>query len=130
MNELKIVTEFGEIYGMSQLTKQQIANMSNDQLEEFAYISKYIEPTFKAAKDELKRRFETGQKFNHAQYTESMRATIPDNEKNKQAFFKKYGLDAFAIKTPKQLKTKFGEDIESDLDKVTVYKPTHILNLK
>lgn len=130
MNELKIVTEFGEKFGLSELTKENIAKMSNEQLEEFAYISKYIEPTFKAAKEELKTRFESGQQFKHAQYTESMRATIPDNDQNREAFYKKYGLKAFAIKSPAQLKKTLGDEVEIDLDKVTVYKPNHILNLR
>ncbi|PVY81996.1 hypothetical protein [Convivina intestini] len=121
-NELMIVDQWGEKFGVQDLNdKKFLENITPQQLENIAYRKKEIGIAFKKVDEVLKERLHQGEQFPHIIFSETKRANIDQSEQTKKAFVKKYGWDAVQVKTPKQLKEKYGEDIQPDLDKVTVY---------
>ncbi|OIL89939.1 hypothetical protein [Oenococcus oeni] len=124
-NELQIVDTNGEVLSIDNVItklndKAYLASLADEQIEQLAYIVQSIKSPTKKIDDELKTRLVKGNQFNHISLTEYQRTTIKDTEENRNTFYKKYGLDAFVFRTPAQLKKKFGESIQDDLDKVIV----------
>ncbi|KEP87868.1 hypothetical protein X279_05220 [Oenococcus oeni IOEB_0501] len=120
-NELQIVDTNGEVLSIDNVItklndKAHLASLADEQIEQLAYIVQSIKSPTKKIDDELKTRLVKGTQFNHISLTEYQRTTIKDTEENRNTFYKKYGLDAFVFRTPAQLKKKFGEKIESDIN--------------
>lgn len=121
-NELMIVDQWGEKLGIQDLNdKKFLENITPQQLENIAYRIKEINPAFKKVDEVLKERLKNGVQFPHISFSETKRSDIDQSEQTKIAFVKKYGWDAVEVKSPAKLKRKYGEDIQPDLDKVTVY---------
>ncbi|CAH1853856.1 hypothetical protein [Convivina intestini] len=121
-NELMIVDEWGEKFGIQNLKdKKFLKNITPQQLEDIVYLKQNINPVFKNVDAVLKERLHNGEQFPHIIFSETKRANIDQSEQTKKAFVKKYGWDAVEVKSQAKLKRKYGEDIQQDLDKVTVY---------
>ncbi|MCB6841028.1 hypothetical protein LIX87_08575 [Weissella viridescens] len=120
MNEPILITDMGEKITPDLL--ENIDKMNDEQLVELTRYSKLATNLLSKPEKELKKRLDARGEVAGMKYKDETRGIIPENDANKKAFMNKYGLDAFQIKTPKQLKDKFGSDIQSDLDKVVVYK--------
>lgn len=123
MEEVKIVNEFGEALSRQDLLSPEfIKNMPQEQLEAAAYTAvKELKKPIKNIEDEVKRRLKEGHQFEHITMTQSNRSAIDQSEATKKALVNKYGWDAVDAKSPTQLKKKYGESIDDDLQKVTVY---------
>lgn len=120
MNEPILITDMGEKITPDLL--ENIDKMNDEQLVELTRYSKLATNLLSKPEKELKKRMDAQGEVAGLKYKDETRGVIPENDANKQAFMNKYGLDAFDIKSPKQLKDKFGSDIQEDLDKVVVYK--------
>lgn len=124
MNEPILITDMGEKITPEMISKSNVEKMSDDQIVELSRYLKLAMKQLGTPEKELKKRLDKQGNVSGITYdTSTTRGEIPENDVNKQAFFKKYGLDAFEIKSPKKLKDKFGSDIQEDLDKVVVYTP-------
>ncbi|MBS0950538.1 hypothetical protein JK159_09280 [Weissella minor] len=129
MNEPILITDMGEKITPETLSKSNVEKMSDDQIVELSRYLKLAMKQLGTPEKELKKRLDKQDNVSGITYdTSTTRGEIPENDVNKQAFFKKYGLDAFEIKSPKKLKEKFGSDIQEDLDKVEVYTPIKKIN--
>lgn len=120
MNDLKIITADGEKIEFSTLTKDVLAQTSDEAIAELAHYLKRVTALAKNVDAEVKGRLDDGKKLNGISYTKRTKQTLPQSIENKNAFVKKYGIAAFDIKSPTQLKKVFGEQIEDDLSKVVV----------
>lgn len=123
-NEITIIDDFGQNFGLSLLNdKEQLQGLTNEQLEDLVYLIKHLKVGISNVDKELKGRLDDGSQFKHISYGESSRQELPaDDDKVKQAFYNKYGLDALVVKSPTQLKKQFGATIQEDLDKVVIHK--------
>ncbi|WP_417852589.1 hypothetical protein [Weissella viridescens] len=129
MNEPILITDMGEKITPEMLTKSSVEKMDDEYLTELARYIKLAKSQLDQPEKELKKRLDKNEKVANVSYDMSTtRGVIPDSAENKAAFFKKYGLDAFEIKTPKKLRDKFGSDIQDDLDRVTIYTPIKKIN--
>ncbi len=122
-NEIRVIDEVGQVANVSQLrSKAFISELTNEDLENVAYTAKALKNPIKNIDDEVKKRLANGSQFVHISTSEVSKQTLAsDDDKVKQAFYNKYGLAAFVVKSPTQLKKQFGESIQADLDKVVVY---------
>ncbi|KGH66816.1 hypothetical protein X291_02265 [Oenococcus oeni IOEB_C23] len=123
-NEIRVIDEVGQVANVSQLrSKAFISELSNEDLESIAYTIKALKNPIKNVEDETKKRLINGSQFVHIHLTEANRQLLNgDNDQTKKKFYQKYGLDAFVLKSPTQLKKKFGDVIQEDLDGVVVYE--------
>lgn len=121
-NELMIVDQWGEKFGVQDLKdKKFLKNTTPQQMKDIAYLKKDINSVFKNVDEVLKERLNNGEQIPYISLSETKRSDINQSEKTKKAFVKKYGWDTVEVKSPSQLKKIFGEKIEEDLGKVTVY---------
>ncbi|MDN6899544.1 hypothetical protein [Oenococcus sicerae] len=122
-NEIRVIDELGQVITVAQLRdKHFVSDLSNEDLEAVAYTAKALKNPIKNIDDEIKKRLTNGTQFVHISTSEVSKQTLDsDDDKVKQAFYNKYGLAAFVVKSPTQLKKQFGESIQDDLDKVIVY---------
>ena len=122
-NEIRVIDEVGQVANVSQLrSKAFISELTNEDLENVAYTAKALKNPIKNIDDEVKKRLANGSQFVHISTSEVSKQTLAsDDDKVKQAFYNKYGLAAFVVKSPTQLKKEFGEKIQADLDKVVVF---------
>ncbi|MHA5156633.1 hypothetical protein R5P94_00240 [Oenococcus oeni] len=122
-NEIRIIDQDGVTASVAQLrSKAFISELTNEDLENVAYTAKALKNPIKNIDDEVKKRLANGSQFVHISTSEVSKQTLAsDDDKVKQAFYNKYGLAAFVVKSPTQLKKQFGESIQDDLDKVIVY---------
>ncbi|MFT8753281.1 MAG: hypothetical protein ABF750_09300 [Oenococcus oeni] len=122
-NEIRVIDEVGQVANVSQLrSKAFVSELSNEDLENVAYTAKALKSPIKNIDDEVKKRLANGSQFVHISTSEVSKQTLAiDDDRIKQAFYNKYGLGAFVVKSPTQLKKEFGEKIQADLDKVVVY---------
>ncbi|WP_080485345.1 hypothetical protein [Oenococcus oeni] len=103
-------------------SKAFVSELTNEDLENVAYTAKALKNPIKNIDDEVKKRLANGSQFVHISTSEVSKQTLAsDDDKVKQAFYNKYGLAAFVVKSPTQLKKQFGESIQDDLDKVIVF---------
>ncbi|WP_080485575.1 hypothetical protein [Oenococcus oeni] len=103
-------------------SKAFVSELTNEDLENVAYTAKALKNPIKNIDDEVKKRLANGSQFVHISTSEVSKQTLAsDDDKVKQAFYNKYGLAAFVVKSPTQLKKEFGEKIQADLDKVVVF---------
>lgn len=123
-SELMIVDDDGQSFGLSFLRDERaLASLDKRTFEELVYRKKELEGSFKKIDKELKSRLDDGIEFDHIKYGESSKQILNiDSKELKERFAKKYGIDAFVLKSPTQLKKQFGESIEEDLEKVVVYE--------
>ncbi|MGL2258366.1 hypothetical protein ACFIVI_08220 [Oenococcus oeni] len=122
-NEIRIIDQDGVTASVAQLrSKAFVSELTNEDLENVAYTAKALKNPIKNIDDEVKKRLANGSQFVHISTSEVSKQTLAsDDDKVKQAFYNKYGLAAFVVKSPTQLKKQFGESIQDDLDKVIVY---------
>ncbi|MHA5139660.1 hypothetical protein R5P86_04445 [Oenococcus oeni] len=122
-NEIRIIDQDGVTASVAQLrSKAFVSELTNEDLENVAYTAKALKNPIKNIDDEVKKRLANGSQFVHISTSEVSKQTLAsDDDKVKQAFYNKYGLAAFVVKSPTQLKKQFGESIQADLDKVVVY---------
>ncbi|OIL58339.1 hypothetical protein ATX23_09245 [Oenococcus oeni] len=122
-NEIRIIDQDGVTASVAQLrSKAFVSELTNEDLEDIAYTAKALKSPIKNIDDEVKKRLANGSQFVHISTSEVSKQTLAsDDDKVKQAFYNKYGLAAFVVKSPTQLKKQFGESIQDDLDKVIVY---------
>ncbi|MHA5106710.1 hypothetical protein R5O26_03365, partial [Oenococcus oeni] len=122
-NEIRIIDQDGVTASVAQLrSKAFISELTNEDLENVAYTAKALKNPIKNIDDEVKKRLINGSQFVHISTSEVSKQTLAsDDDKVKQAFYNKYGLAAFVVKSPTQLKKEFGEKIQADLDKVVVF---------
>ncbi|MHA5112875.1 hypothetical protein R5P82_08350 [Oenococcus oeni] len=122
-NEIRIIDQDGVTASVAQLrSKAFVSELTNEDLENVAYTAKALKNPIKNIDDEVKKRLANGSQFVHISTSEVSKQTLAsDDDKVKQAFYNKYGLAAFVVKSPTQLKKEFGEKIQADLDKVVVY---------
>ncbi|OIK78341.1 hypothetical protein [Oenococcus oeni] len=122
-NEIRIIDQDGVTASVAQLrSKAFVSELTNEDLENVAYTAKALKNPIKNIDDEVKKRLANGSQFVHISTSEVSKQTLAsDDDKVKQAFYNKYGLAAFVVKSPTQLKEQFGESIQADLDKVVVY---------
>ncbi|OIL49588.1 hypothetical protein ATX19_09585 [Oenococcus oeni] len=122
-NEIRIIDQDGVTASVAQLrSKAFVSELTNEDLENVAYTAKALKNPIKNIDDEVKKRLANGSQFVHISTSEVSKQTLAsDDDKVKQAFYNKYGLAAFVVKSPTQLKKEFGESIQADLDKVVVY---------
>ncbi|AWW98040.1 hypothetical protein ACFIU9_08260 [Oenococcus oeni] len=122
-NEIRIIDQDGVTASVAQLrSKAFVSELTNEDLENVAYTAKALKNPIKNIDDEVKKRLTNGSQFVHISTSEVSKQTLAsDDDKVKQAFYNKYGLAAFVVKSPTQLKKQFGESIQADLDKVVVY---------
>ncbi|OIM82868.1 hypothetical protein [Oenococcus oeni] len=122
-NEIRIIDQDGVTASVAQLrSKAFVSELTNEDLENVAYTAKALKNPIKNIDDEVKKRLINGSQFVHISTSEVSKQTLAsDDDKVKQAFYNKYGLAAFVVKSPTQLKKQFGESIQDDLDKVIVY---------
>lgn len=123
-NEIRIIDQDGVTASVAQLrSKAFVSELTNEDLENVAYTIKALKNPIKNVEDETKKRLINGSQFVHIHLTEANRQLLNgDNEQIKKEFYQKYGLDAFVLKSPTQLKKKFGDVIQEDLDDVVVYE--------
>ncbi|MBZ5995383.1 hypothetical protein KII97_02525 [Leuconostoc gelidum subsp. gasicomitatum] len=123
-NEVTVINEWGEAYTIDMLRdKKVVENMSADALHDLAYAIKALKTPIKNVEDAVKNKLNDGVEIKDISYTEASKQTLAsDDEALKKAFVKKYGWDAVEVKSPTQLKKRFGTDIQEDLDKVVVYE--------
>ncbi|ADG41455.1 prophage pi3 protein 50 [Leuconostoc kimchii IMSNU 11154] len=123
-NEVTVINEWGEAYTIDMLRdKKVVENMSADALHDLAYAIKALKTPIKNVEDAVKKKLDDGVEIKGISYTEASKQMLSsDDEALKKAFVKKYGWDAVQVKTPAQLKKRFGTDIQEDLDKVVVYE--------
>ena len=122
-NELQVIDTNGEVLSIDDvLTKlnnvNYLATLSNEQIEQLAYIVQAIKSPTKKIDDELKNRLKKGGQFDHISLTEAHRTTIEETKEIRDQFYKHYGLEAFVLRTPTQLKKKFGEAVEATIKDV------------
>ncbi|MFW6741491.1 hypothetical protein ACODRN_04865 [Leuconostoc mesenteroides] len=129
-NEITIIDDFGQKFGLSIMTDDtQLKQLDNATFEDLVYLIKYLKNGIKKTDAELKSRLDNGAQFKHISYGESSKQELPaDDNKVKQAFYNKYGLDALVVKSPTQLKKQFGATIQEDLDKVVIHKTQNRVN--
>ncbi|OIM37435.1 hypothetical protein ATX68_12590 [Oenococcus oeni] len=122
-NEIRIIDQDGVTASVAQLrSKAFVSELTNEDLENVAYTAKALKNPIKNIDDEVKKRLANGSQFVHISTSEVSKQTLAsDDDKVKQAFYNKYGLAAFVVKSPTQLKKEFGESIQADLDKVVVF---------
>ncbi|MFT8329410.1 MAG: hypothetical protein ABF619_06460 [Oenococcus oeni] len=122
-NEIRIIDQDGVTASVAQLrSKAFISELTNEDLESVAYTAKALKSPIKNIDDEVKKRLANGSQFVHISTSEVTKQNLAsDDDKVKQAFYNKYGLAAFIVKSPTQLKKEFGEKIQADLDKVVVF---------
>ncbi|MHA5128186.1 hypothetical protein [Oenococcus oeni] len=122
-NEIRIIDQDGVTASVAQLrSKAFVSELTNEDLENVAYTAKALKNPIKNIDDEVKKRLANGSQFVHISTSEVSKQTLAsDDDKVKQAFYNKYGLAAFVVKSPTQLKKQFGESIQADLDKVVVF---------
>ncbi|MHA5203533.1 hypothetical protein R5R51_05960, partial [Oenococcus oeni] len=122
-NEIRIIDQDGVTASVAQLrSKAFVSELTNEDLENVAYTAKALKNPIKNIDDEVKKRLANGSQFVHISTSEVSKQTLAsDDDKVKQAFYNKYGLAAFVVKSPTQLKKEFGEKIQADLDKVVVF---------
>ncbi|KER96973.1 hypothetical protein R5R61_04920 [Oenococcus oeni] len=122
-NEIRIIDQDGVTASVAQLrSKAFVSELTNEDLENVAYTAKALKNPIKNIDDEVKKRLANGSQFVHISTSEVSKQTLAsDDDKVKQAFYNKYGLAAFVVKSPTQLKKQFGESIQDDLDKVVVF---------
>ncbi|KGH56985.1 phage protein [Oenococcus oeni] len=122
-NEIRIIDQDGVTASVAQLrSKAFVSELTNEDLENVAYTAKALKNPIKNIDDEVKKRLINGSQFAHISTSEVSKQTLAsDDDKVKQAFYNKYGLAAFVVKSPTQLKKEFGEKIQADLDKVVVF---------
>ncbi|PDH91669.1 hypothetical protein AO466_08050 [Oenococcus oeni] len=122
-NEIRIIDQDGVTASVAQLrSKAFVSELTNEDLENVAYTAKALKNPIKNIDDEVKKRLANGSQFVHISTSEVSKQTLAsDDDKVKQAFYNKYGLAAFVVKSPTQLKKEFGEKIQADLDKVIVF---------
>ncbi len=122
-NEIRIIDQDGVTASVAQLrSKAFVSELTNEDLENVAYTAKALKNPIKNIDDEVKKRLANGSQFAHISTSEVSKQTLAsDDDKVKQAFYNKYGLAAFVVKSPTQLKKEFGEKIQADLDKVVVF---------
>ncbi|EKP90714.1 hypothetical protein ATX71_09825 [Oenococcus oeni] len=122
-NEIRIIDQDGVTASVAQLrSKAFVSELTNEDLENVAYTAKALKNPIKNIDDEVKKRLANGSQFVHISTSEVSKQTLAsDDDKVKQAFYNKYGLAAFVVKSPTQLKKQFGESIQDDLDKVIVF---------
>ncbi|OIM00204.1 hypothetical protein ATX49_11500, partial [Oenococcus oeni] len=121
--EIRIIDQDGVTASVAQLrSKAFVSELTNEDLENVAYTAKALKNPIKNIDDEVKKRLANGSQFVHISTSEVSKQTLAsDDDKVKQAFYNKYGLAAFVVKSPTQLKKEFGEKIQADLDKVVVF---------
>ena len=117
---LQVIDTNGEVLSIDNvLTKlndvHYLASLPNEQIEQLAYIVQAIKSPTKKIDDELKDRLKKGGQFDHISLTEAHRTTIEETKEVRDQFYDKYGLEAFVLRTPTQLKKKFGEAVETDI---------------
>ncbi|MCK8605161.1 hypothetical protein LNP18_03480 [Leuconostoc citreum] len=123
-NEVTVINEWGEAYTLDMLRdKKTVENMSAESLHDLAYAIKSLKAPMKNVEEAVKSKLDEGVEIKGITYTEASKSMLAsDDEKLKQDFVKKYGWDSVQVKTPTQLKKRFGTDIEEDLEKVVVYE--------
>ncbi len=126
-NEIRVVDELGQVITVPQLRdKSFLKHLPDDDLESIAYTAKTLKNPIKNIDDEIKTRLSKGAQFVHISQVETTRQLVDnDNDQTKADFYKKYGLEAFVLKTPAQLKKQFGESIKEDLDRIVVYEKSN-----
>lgn len=123
-NEVTVINEWGEAYTLDMLRdKKTVEKMSAEALHDLAYAIKSLKTPMKNVEEAVKSKLDEGIEIKGITYTEASKSMLAsDDEKLKQAFVKKYGWDSVQVKTPTQLKKRYGTDIEEDLEKVVVYE--------
>jgi hypothetical protein len=120
MNELRVIDEMGQAYPIQDITAEHLKKLSDEDLEQLAYAFKFLEKPVKEVSKEYKERVKNGSEMWKSSLKVSTKKEIPNSQNNKEAFFRKYGLDAFDIKSPTKLKEAFGQRVEEDIDKVVL----------
>lgn len=121
-NETRIVDEDGVTATVAQLREKEfVSKLDTNTLEDLAYAVKSLKSPIKNVEEETKKRLKKGGQFNHISLTETTTKTIPNNIENKNILYEKYGIDAFNIKSPKQLADTYGESIQKDISDMIVY---------
>ncbi|OIK76860.1 hypothetical protein ATW74_10765, partial [Oenococcus oeni] len=113
-NEIRIIDQDGVTASVAQLrSKAFVSELTNEDLENVAYTAKALKNPIKNIDDEVKKRLANGSQFVHISTSEVSKQTLASDDDNvKQAFYNKYGLAAFVVKSPTQLKKQFGESIQ------------------
>ncbi|MDR3241774.1 MAG: hypothetical protein LBT37_06345 [Lactobacillaceae bacterium] len=131
MKSLTIITSNGEMVGLPQLQPENLKLMSNDDLEDLARTTKYLESGFKKVMTELKDRLDHNEDFEGVEYKERIKRSAPtDVNEIKEKFVNKYGWDAVELKSNAKLKKLYDGAINEDLEAITVENTTKIVSWK
>lgn len=118
---LPVDMETGERF---ELNPSVIKELDNGQLTAFLAQLKTFDTLKKKAEEEVKKRLDEGQEFKRVQYgKQSFNKVLTLDNKAKHALMKKYGWDSLTSLTLKQLKDKYGEEVEKDLEPYIILKP-------
>ncbi len=113
--------ETGEILN---ITPKDVKSLDNEALAEFAIEIKRFDKLKKEAENELKTRLLSGGHFESVSLGKAqMTSVIVVDDKAKMALVNKYGWDSVEPLSLTQLKKKYGEGIEKDLEPYIVFKP-------
>lgn len=116
-----IDTETSELL---EFTPNNIPELPNDTLERLVADVRKLDKFKKNGEEELKKRLEEGEKFTKVSLGKpQMMSVITSDEILKKALVNKYGWESVEPLSLTQLKKKYGEGIEKDIESYIVQKP-------
>lgn len=127
MNELKLFDENGEVISLDDfITKlnspEYLGQLSNEQIENLAFIVQKLKSPTKKIDDEIKERLKNGQDFEHiSKSTTKRKSWKPDA----QIKLSSLGQSAYQLKTPAQLEKLF----KDDQDKLNIINDAATINV-
>ncbi|MCH4169547.1 MAG: hypothetical protein LKF42_09840 [Streptococcaceae bacterium] len=116
-----IDTETSELL---EFTPNNISELDNDVLERLVEDVRKLDKFKKVGEEELKKRLEDGKKFNKVSLGKpQMMTVIASDERLVKALINKYGYESILPLSLTQLKKKYGEAVEKDIEPWLVQKP-------
>lgn len=116
-----IDTETSELL---EFTPNNISELDNDVLERLVEDVRKLDKFKKVGEEELKKRLEDGKKFNKVSLNKpQMMTVIASDERLVKALINKYGYESITPLSLTQLKKKYGEVVEKDIEPWLVKKP-------